>query len=77
MWCVLKNSYDNLCGLRAVIAGMTISDKSDDYNQLMDSRNSLQDALAFELANKLGFDTHKPLTIEDLIRVEKYLKNYQ
>ena len=56
---------------------MTISDKSDDYNQLMDSRNSLQDALAFELANKLGFDTHKPLTIEDLIRVEKYLKNYQ
>ena len=45
----------NLCGLRAVIVGMSIDDKSDDYNQLRDSRNSLQDDLAFELANKLGW----------------------
>lgn len=56
---------------------MSIADKSDNYNTIRDSRNSLQDYLAFELANKLGFDIRKPLTIEDLIRVEKYLKNYQ
>ena len=74
---IKKNSYDNLCGLRAVIVGMSIADKSDNYNTIRDSRNSLQDDLAFELANKLGFDIRKPLTIEDLIRVEKYLKNYQ
>ena len=51
---IKKKRHDNLCGLRAVIVGMSIDDKSDDYNQLRDSRNSLQDDLAFELANKLG-----------------------
>jgi hypothetical protein len=41
-----------LCGLRAVIAGKSIADKSDNYGFIRDSRNNLLNQLAIQLANK-------------------------
>jgi hypothetical protein len=70
----MRNKFDNLCGLRAVIVGKSIADKSDNYDIVMDSRNNLQNQLAIQLANKLGFSISSSLVIEDLIKVEKYLK---
>ena len=37
----------------------------------------MQSCLAIQLASELGFDISKPLDIQDLIKVEKYLKDYQ
>jgi hypothetical protein len=74
---ILRNKFDNLCGLRAVIVGKSIADKSDNYDIIRDSRNNLQNQLAIQLANKLGFSISNSLVIEDLIKVEKYLKDYQ
>ena len=48
-----------------------------DYNVVRDSRNNLQTCLSINLANELGFDINKSLGIEDLIKVEKFLKDYQ
>jgi len=70
---ILRNKFDNLCGLRAVIVGKSIADKSDNYDIIRDSRNNLQNQLAIQLAKKLGFSISNSLVIEDLIKVEKYL----
>ncbi len=71
---IMRNKFDNLCGLRAVIVGKSIADKSDNYDIVRDSRNNLQNQLAIQLANKLGFSFSNSLVIEDLIKEEKYLK---
>ena len=73
----MRNKFDNLCGLRAVIVGKSIADKSDNFDIIRDSRNNLQNQLAIQLAKKLGFSISNSLVIEDLIKVEKYLKDYQ
>ncbi len=70
---ILRNNFDNLCGLRAVIVRKSIADKSDNYDIIRNSRNNLQNQLAIQLANKLGFSISNSLVIEDLIKVEKYL----
>jgi hypothetical protein len=61
----MRNKFDNLCGLRAVIVGISIADKSDKYDIVKDSRNTLQNELAIQLANKLGFSISYSSVIED------------
>ena len=74
---IRTNKDDSLCALRAVIVGKGFADKCSDYNVVRDSRNNLQTCLSINLANELGFDINKSLGIEDLIKVEKFLKDYQ
>ena len=77
--CVVKvktNEYDKLCGLRAICIGKAYADK-ENYDIMRDSRNNLQSSKAYELAMKLNFNFNKPLGINEIKKIEIFLKDYQ
>ena len=78
--CVVRiatNKYDSLCGLRAIIVGKAIADKSENYEKIRDSRNSCQSDLVKALADELSLDYNQPIGISELVKIEAYLKYYQ
>ena len=78
--CVVKiksNKDDSLCALRAIIVGKSIADSDKNYDIIRDSRSNMQTSLAIKLASDVGLPINEPLGIQDIVKVEKFLKIYQ
>ena len=73
---IKQEQDDNLCALRAIIVGMSLINK-DDYEATKDSRNGIQKRKALQLAFNLNLPIDQPLGLNEIKKIELYLKNYQ
>ena len=76
----VKEEADSVCALRAIILGMvyaTPHEYTHTYAQISNRKNNFQTREAYLLANQLGFDINKPIGLDEIQQVEKYLQNYQ
>ena len=68
---IKKDNEDSLCGLRAIVLGMSYVN-NDNYDQVRDSRNNIQNRKARELAFTLNLDIYKPINLDDIKQVELF-----
>ena len=75
--CVIRikpNKDDKLC---AIVVGKALADRDSNLEEIKNSRHTLQSRLALKLANDLGLPISEELGLNEIAKVEKFLKNYQ
>jgi len=77
----IKNK-DNLCALRCMIVGKAYADKKKNasltkiYKSLINSHSKKQDKEVLKLVRALNL-IDEPCGLEEIVKIEKYFKNYQ
>ena len=62
--------------MRAICIGKAYVDE-ENYDEIRDSRNNLQTRKVYEIAFKLNLNVNEPLGINEIIKIEMFLENYQ
>jgi len=76
----IKKVYnnDNLCALRAILIAKAYLEKDPNRYKFTNSLScNLFESIVNKIANELRFDLSQKLTINEIIRIEMYLQDYQ
>ena len=68
---------DKLCAVRAILLGKAYCDSDENRRYFLNPNNRKFDSLVSKCASDLDLDPSQECTLNDIIKIEMYLKDYQ